>query len=95
MNILTSSVAAVTTDIANMRGQAGFIIVVAETSPAPLRVITGIAFLLEGVPTEDPDGIIVPAGGSVSLPMGAYMLRTDIDGTSAVASVTALNPPAL
>ena len=92
MNILTSSVAAATTDIANQRGQAGFVIVVSDTSPAPLRVATNLDFLLEGVLTADPDGILIPAGGSFMLPSGAFLLRTGLDGTSAVASVMALNP---
>lgn len=92
MNILTSSVAANATSIANQRGQSGFVIVVADSSPAPLRVVTNLDFFLDGVLTADTDGILIPAGASVTLAAGSYSLKTGTDGSSAVASVMAINP---
>ena len=92
MNIVTSSAASTSTSIANQLGQAGFVIVVADASAAPLRVVTGLDFRLNGVLTADPDGILIPAGGSFELPSGAYTLRTGTNGTPASATVMAINP---
>jgi hypothetical protein len=75
--------------IANLPDQDGFIVVVEESSAADLRIITGLAYEVDGELTEDPTGILLAAGGSITLEAGAYICRTAADGSAADFSAAA------